>query len=696
MLSLLLPLLLYVQTAPGADAVERHFNFTLIARQVMEYGQNCVDPSGGMHCEPNFRAYVRNGVLYYHNSSGNTGDPGIELRVPDEDIKNVLVVDGSYRTVPTINGQIPGPAIEVDEGDVVVVNFYNHLVNEASSLHFHGMYQRGTPWMDGVSSMTQCAVLPRQSFTYRFVAEPAGTHFWHSHHGVQRPEGLLGPLIVRPKPIIPEIGRHMRPVLSNKIQRPVCKKEHTMILSMYQHQDSASLFKQRDVGWFPNGPQGAQFVWGRDVSGKLASEIPMRAGLINGRGRALGDDINTGVNLTVYDVAPDEVHCFRVIAGQEGESLRLSVDQHELVAFASDGHDFDPVNVQSIILNAGETFDFAVKTVASAGNFWIRAQTLEVAYNHSALAILRYAGAPQVDALSTSRSCTQSSRCTVLNCPFPAYPPSSFTDCLQMDQLRNADPNDVVPTDDVVEHFFKFAFEPAINNRRFVDPSAPPLTQPEDADMVPCPDDCDTRVFPQQPCECTHFKSIPFNKTVQIVAMNLGIGAFGLHPLHLHGHSFHLLKIGYPPHYNDTGAVCRWPAGTPHPSCMQSEDIESGKGTDFATARWKNDTVPSLNFDRAIRKDTVIIPPGGYVVLRFRTDNPGWWHLHCHMAHHLMSGLGMFINEAPELQGRFPPPPGFPTCKSMKDSKQLATAALDSRGRWEELTGTRPSALKYV
>lgn len=214
--------------------------------------------------------------------------------------------------------------------------------------------------------------------------------------------------------------------------------------------------------------------------------------------------------------------------------------------------------------------------------------------------------------------------------------------------------------------------------------------------MIPCSKECDKQVFPKQPCACTHYRSIPFNKTVQVVAMNLGPGAFGLHPVHLHGHSFHVMKIGYPPFYNDTGAICRWPKGAQHPSCLSTEDIESGNGTGFATAHWKHGLVPSLNFDRPVRKDTVIIPPGGYAVLRFRTDNPGWWHMHCHMAHHLMSGMGMFWEEAPELQDRFPPPQGFPKCKSFKDSSQFAAATLDSRGRWESLTRSSETASPYV
>lgn len=158
-----------------------------------------------------------------------------------------------------------------------------------------------------------------------------------------------------------------------------------------------------------------------------------------------------------------------------------------------------------------------------------------------------------------------------------------------------------------------------------------------------------------------------------------------MHPLHLHGHSFHVLKIGYPPSHNDTGAVCRWPKGTDHPVCLSTKDIRSAEGTGFARASWRAGTPPQLNFDRPVRKDTVIVPPGGYVVLRFRSDNPGWWHLHCHMSHHLMSGLGMFIKEAPELHSQLPPPQGFPRCKSMPDSAELAAGVVESRLKWHSL-----------
>ena len=61
-----------------------------------------------------------------------------------------------------------------------------------------------------VSMVTQCATLPGQTFTYRFKAEPAGTHMWHAHHGVERGDGLFGALIVREKKPSPVVRRGER------------------------------------------------------------------------------------------------------------------------------------------------------------------------------------------------------------------------------------------------------------------------------------------------------------------------------------------------------------------------------------------------------------------------------------------------------------------------------------------------------
>jgi iron transport multicopper oxidase len=73
-------------------------------------------------------------------------------------------------TGPTgINGKWPCPPIEANVGDRVIVNINNKLGNESTSLHFHGLLQKGSNHMDGPSHATQCPVPPGYSFTYDFI-----------------------------------------------------------------------------------------------------------------------------------------------------------------------------------------------------------------------------------------------------------------------------------------------------------------------------------------------------------------------------------------------------------------------------------------------------------------------------------------------------------------------------------------------
>jgi iron transport multicopper oxidase len=89
--------------------------------------------------------------------------------------------------------------IEADLGDTIVVTAHNSLGNQATSLHFHGMFQQGTQQSDGPVSLTQCAIQPGDSYTYTFIANPAGTHWYHSHNKGQYPDGLRGKMVIHDK-----------------------------------------------------------------------------------------------------------------------------------------------------------------------------------------------------------------------------------------------------------------------------------------------------------------------------------------------------------------------------------------------------------------------------------------------------------------------------------------------------------------
>jgi len=112
----------------------------------------------------------------------------------------------SGRTVDgyTLNGSSPGPLIEVTQGQLLEVRLRNANVPDGITLHWHGLDVPNAE--DGVAGVTQDAVQQGQAYTYRFVAEQAGTYWYHSHQvsHEQVIGGLLGPLVVRPAKPLPE------------------------------------------------------------------------------------------------------------------------------------------------------------------------------------------------------------------------------------------------------------------------------------------------------------------------------------------------------------------------------------------------------------------------------------------------------------------------------------------------------------
>ena len=103
-----------------------------------------------------------------------------------------MMVDGrSYCQYISVNERISGPTLIVHEDQYVIVDVFNHLSSEGVTIHWHGIHQKDTPWMDGVAAVSQAPIVPGGRFRYIFVASPSGTHWYHSHLGVQRTDGLI-------------------------------------------------------------------------------------------------------------------------------------------------------------------------------------------------------------------------------------------------------------------------------------------------------------------------------------------------------------------------------------------------------------------------------------------------------------------------------------------------------------------------
>lgn len=98
----------------------------------------------------------------------------------------------------TYNGKAPGPELRVREGELIEVKLRNEDIEDGVTLHWHGLDVPNAE--DGVTGATQEAVMPGESYTYRFIAEQAGTFWYHSHqHSKEAVEkGLFGALVVEP------------------------------------------------------------------------------------------------------------------------------------------------------------------------------------------------------------------------------------------------------------------------------------------------------------------------------------------------------------------------------------------------------------------------------------------------------------------------------------------------------------------
>lgn len=106
-------------------------------------------------------------------------------------LKGVVVTAWAY------NGMVPGPLIRATNGDNVRILIKNNLP-EPTTIHWHGIQVPNN--MDGIPDETQKPIQPGETFTYEFIAKPAGTYWYHSHFDSDKQisVGLSGAFIIDP------------------------------------------------------------------------------------------------------------------------------------------------------------------------------------------------------------------------------------------------------------------------------------------------------------------------------------------------------------------------------------------------------------------------------------------------------------------------------------------------------------------
>ena len=120
------------------------------------------------------------------------------VKVFDIRVEHVRIelIPGRFMDGWGFNGSIPGPTIQVTEGDRVRLNVENHLP-EPFSMHWHGLEIPND--MDGMPGISQDLIPPHGRFTYEFTLKQNGTFFYHSHMAMQEMMGLIGLFVIHPR-----------------------------------------------------------------------------------------------------------------------------------------------------------------------------------------------------------------------------------------------------------------------------------------------------------------------------------------------------------------------------------------------------------------------------------------------------------------------------------------------------------------
>ncbi|KAA1093210.1 laccase, multicopper oxidase, benzenediol:oxygen oxidorectuctase [Puccinia graminis f. sp. tritici] len=503
--------------------------------------------------------------------------------------------DGFVRNVFVINNQFPGPLIEANEGDTIVVNVKNEL-NLPLSIHWHGIYQNGSQWMDGVSGVTQCPQQPGTTFTYQFtVNNQFGTFWYHAHYEALLADGVSGPLIIHSTrdPLVR--GRDF-------------DNEQIIFMNDWYHDPSTTITRK--------------LLSTEGYNGTLAAPSPNTA-LLNGIGffncekYGNGEPCQTNHNPLEIQVPPNARSRLRLIQAGSHALFKVSIDGHPLEVIEADAtpvrsselfHRVPLHNAErySVILDTrsdveGESFYFraAMDTDCFA---WL-APGMDTAEGNTALAVVRVSSTPLANGNTRAR--------------MPVPNTVDWKDdvdglCVDLDQTKLSpliNPN--VNFNSHGRVYFNTSFGTIVDSskkgpknilgRFFVDnttwtpresqPLLPQLMSGGSGNLNPA----DVAI-----------QTISEPGIWDVVVNNLDQAID--HPIHLHG--------------VDT--------------CV----VATGNGTltdaNYQTAQYQ--------LENPVCRDVHVVPGGSYLVMRIKADNPGVWIIHCHIDWHLAGGFaGMLV-----------------------------------------------------
>ncbi|KAK0386800.1 hypothetical protein NLU13_6636 [Sarocladium strictum] len=497
--------------------------------------------------------------------------------------------DGVYRPMMLINNRFPGPLVECNEGDRIIVHVENRAAN-ATSLHFHGLYQNGTNAMDGSVGITQCAIGPGSTFTYNFtVAGQSGTYWYHAHHSVQASDGLLGPVVI-----------HSRD--EKTLQELEYASDRVIMVQDHYHNTTAELLMD--------------YLRPRSENDEPVPDN----GLINGHGFRDCNDFPgwhcdvTSRSIPDISLAPGQRHRLRFINVGAFAEFQIEIDEHPFYVTEVDGTDVHPEPFHRLNILPAQRYSIVLEANSTeAESFWMRARMVTHCFTTEnerlmpeVRAAVRYA-MPNHPPATTGPTSKPWSEAIEIICRD-----------LNTSALHPVVPIRPPPADDFVTLRANFMIGDWKLSRGFFNDSTwranmthPTLYRLLDANTSSAATATDSIHTNSDLFDSSREFSLETNgiRTVDIAINSFDDGA---HPFHLHGHKFFVLAqahSGYPP------------APEEIPQYLETNKL----------------------LDNPLRRDVITVEGYGWVLVRVVLDNPGVWAFHCHNAWHAAAGMFMQV-----------------------------------------------------
>ncbi len=288
-------------------------------------------------------------------------------------VRDTIVTFGDKpKRAIAVNGQIPMPTLTFTEGDIAEIYVHNEL-KESTSLHWHGLMLPNKE--DGVPNLTQMPIEPNTTHKYTFPIIQNGTHWYHSHSGLQEQIGMYGSFIMNKRdedkifrieiddlPTIPVILSEWTDVNPNNVHRMLHYATDWFAIQKGTTQSYAEAIQQ---GHFKTKVTNE---WKR-MNAMDVSDVYYNKFLINGKNESQLTTLSFGEGLGVRKLKGGDKVRLRISNAGASTYFWLTYAGGKITVVANDGNDVEPVEVDRLLIAVSETYDVIVTIPADETSY---------------------------------------------------------------------------------------------------------------------------------------------------------------------------------------------------------------------------------------------------------------------------------------------------------------------------------------